>query len=167
MTTTRSLIPMVRFQSIGTFLVLFLVCFSLFLNISCGVSPANNSSNQVSSNEAVPPISYNSANRSSTDMLTKVPADPVGLALEEAIDGWSHWEAGSYAPATNLTSLWQRDFSTVAYNPTGIDRLCNQIREQPQFQNCYRANDGLTRQMFHDEGLRTVGHLYDHLNPCS
>jgi len=93
------------------------------------------------------------------------PNSPVMLDLEVAVDRWSESEAASYGLRMTLISLWRRRNPTVKYYPVGIDTLTAKIKERPAFVNCQRARQ-LSRTMFHDEGIRTVGHLYDYLEPC-
>ena len=87
----------------------------------------------------------------------------VMIDLEVAIDNWSGVEAASYGLGTTLTSLWRHP--TIQYNPVGVDRLRGQIKERPTFKDCQRAKD-LKREMFSDEGISTVGKLYDYLLGC-
>ena len=65
----------------------------------------------------------------------------------------------------SLIALWRRKNPTIKYNPVGIDTLTSRIRERPAFAGCGRAQK-LSRAMFHDEGIKTVGQLYDYLEPC-
>ena len=93
------------------------------------------------------------------------PATAVMYDLETAIDRWSEAEAAGYGLKMTLVALWRRKNPTVKYYPVGIDSLTSRIRERPAFVNCPRAQK-LSRDMFHDDGIRTVGHLYDYLEPC-
>ena len=85
--------------------------------------------------------------------------------VDKAIDDWSGIEAGGFGPGISLSSLWVRNHPTISYNPVGIDRLTGHIKRRPTFINCPRAGE-LDRDMFRDDGIRTVGHLYDYLSPC-
>lgn len=94
-----------------------------------------------------------------------LPNTPVMHDLEFAIDRWCDSEAASYGLRATLISLWRQKNPTVKYNPVGIDGLTGRIRARPAFANCRRAKE-LNRNMFHDDGIRTVGQLYDYLEPC-
>lgn len=96
---------------------------------------------------------------------SSLPNTPVMHDLESVIDRWSDTEAASYGLRATLISLWRRNNPTVKYNPIGIDGLTGRIRDRPVFANCQRAKK-LHRNMFHDDGIKTVGQLYDYLEPC-
>lgn len=104
-------------------------------------------------------------NNAGLNETERLPVSPVMADLEIAIDRWSDAEAAGYGLKMNLISLWRRKNPTIKYNPVGIDVLTGKIRERPAFANCRRAKK-LNRNMFHENGITTVGHLYDYLEPC-
>jgi len=150
-----------------TVIILMLLLFS-----GCGGDSANTDAGNTVNVNAMNTNSGNITNKSEINpnmgnteiggerIMTKV---EVMANLEKAIDDWSGVEAASYGPATTLSSLWVRKHPTIKYFPVGIDRLNGRIKQR--FEECKRA-DNLRREMFHDEGIRTVGHLYDYLEPC-
>jgi hypothetical protein len=159
-----------NFRKVSLLLLSAIVLSLSSCNSSCGTSEVSNTTSNTNSTNSNVLVTTNVENTNYSANTTKgvniMPNTPVMRDLEIAIDRWSNAEAGSYGLGTTLISLWRPAFPTIEYNPVGIDRLIGRIKKQQTFMTCQRAGK-LNRNMFHDEGINTVGKLYDYLEPCN
>lgn len=94
--------------------------------------------------------------------------DPIADNIVRVLDSWSDNETGTLNRGRSLERRWdQRHLGAIPYDPDGIDRLLNRIRNN----NFFRADpqvriqvNALDHGMFvSGGGIQTEGELHDFL----
>jgi len=88
--------------------------------------------------------------------------------VDVVADNLNRWieQNNSFGFSMGLENLWNTKGIAIPYNPNGIDRLCQVIKDGEFFDHCGKAQN-LDRPVFTNGTIKTVGQLHNFLLPCA